>query len=136
MNELEKAFINNFVKKQYQERLLFEFNSDKKRENALDRFSHNIEDIVRADRIILSGTKISKPDIERELKLKKINALAYVISSRYIQGQFFDVQEALSFCEDECMPVIIIFSEKMAFIKAEVEYGAPMKMLLWNELKS
>ena len=126
--ELETAFVKNFIKKQYQERLLFELNSPKKREDFIWRFCHRTEVIVNPQRIILKGTKIAKEDLDNEIK--QIKGDVYVLSLDYPEGQMMNVQEALAYFEDEYMPVIIMFADNLAFIKTEVEYGAPEKYLL------
>ncbi|MCH5164520.1 MAG: hypothetical protein J1F36_05835 [Clostridiales bacterium] len=137
MNEdIEKAFIKNFIKKQYQERILFEFNSSKKRQHAIDRFSHDFENIINSEKIILMNSNLSILEIEKELKYKKINEFAYVISYKYTMGKFFNLKDALSYLDEEYLPVIIILSNNMALIKSETDKGSSTKMLLYNKVKS
>jgi hypothetical protein len=43
---IEQEFIKKYIDKGYQERLLLELRSAKRRTKALSRFSHNAEDIL------------------------------------------------------------------------------------------
>ena len=45
-SQKEKWFVNVYINKRYKERLNFEFSSQKKRQNALERFAHNTESII------------------------------------------------------------------------------------------
>lgn len=127
--DIEKKFVENFIQKRYRDRLLFELNSPKKRVDFLSRFCHNADEIIDPNKIVLKGKKIDT-DIEKELKQHKINDEVYVLSFKYSQGQSLGLQEALDYCEEENMPVIIILSDDLALIKTEVEFGAPLKLLL------
>ena len=46
-SNIEKEFVKSYIDKNYQERLLYELGSSKKRVNALSRFSHNAETILK-----------------------------------------------------------------------------------------
>ena len=46
-SKIEKEFVKSYIDKNYQERLLYELGSSKKRVNALSRFSHNAETILK-----------------------------------------------------------------------------------------
>ena len=43
----EKIFVNNFIVKRLQDRILYELSSFKYREKAIDRFSHNIDEFIK-----------------------------------------------------------------------------------------
>ena len=43
---IEQEFIKKYIDKGYQERLLLELSSAKRRTKALSRFSHNAEDVL------------------------------------------------------------------------------------------
>ena len=43
---IEQFFVKTYIDKDYQERLLFELNSMKKRSKALSRFSHDAETVL------------------------------------------------------------------------------------------
>ena len=44
---VEQFFVKTYIDKDYQERLLFELNSIKKRSKALSRFSHDVESFFK-----------------------------------------------------------------------------------------
>ena len=46
-SKIEKEFVKSYIDNNYQERLLYELGSSKKRVNALSRFSHNAETILK-----------------------------------------------------------------------------------------
>ena len=46
INMLELKFINEFIVKEKKDRLIYEFSNPQKRENAIMRFSHKVENIV------------------------------------------------------------------------------------------
>ena len=54
LDEIEKSFIECFVVKSKQDRLLFELGG-KKRRDGVGRFCHNAEEILRPEKIMMSG---------------------------------------------------------------------------------
>ena len=64
---IEQAFIKKYIDKGYQERLLLELSSAKRRTKALSRFSHNVEEILnknitkkKQSRILVTSRKQTK----------------------------------------------------------------------------
>ena len=55
----EKIFVNNFIVKRLRDRVLYELSSCKHREKAIDRFSHNIDDIIIYENIFMRSKNIS-----------------------------------------------------------------------------
>ena len=49
--DLEESFVNNYINPLYRDRLLFEFKSSKKRLTAIMRFSHNIDSLVKENKV-------------------------------------------------------------------------------------
>ena len=56
INMLELKFINEFIVKEKKDRLIYEFSNPQKRENAIMRFSHKVENIVN-DKFIWMSIK-------------------------------------------------------------------------------
>lgn len=118
--EMEKVFIEKFIKKDYQERIIYELT--KKREKALSRFSHNAYDILNKDNNILQihdkdsvVTLISSKDL--------INKDCYFIS-RFLDGEIIKLDVALKEAfEDLCSSIII--STNFVIIKEETIIGKP-----------
>ena len=47
----EKLFVEKFICKNYRDRIFYELNSKKKRENAIMRFCHDIENLIDTKKI-------------------------------------------------------------------------------------
>lgn len=109
---LEIKFINTFIVKEKQERLIHEFSNPKKRENALLRFSHNVESVV-SDNFIKY-----RCNIDKLAKLLNLSCNVYVISLLKIGGEICLYKEAISHLDEQYMPVIII-ADNYVIIKTE-----------------
>lgn len=75
---MEEKFVKMFTQKQYQDRLLFELNS-KKREKAIDRFSHNAKNILKENLILMQGANIKIEDVKKVLNIHKNSKEVYLI---------------------------------------------------------
>lgn len=116
--DLEEKFVNDFINPSYRDRLLFELKSSKKRLNALLRFSHNTNDLVKKDMIYSKLKKFEYDQLNNFLNEKNF----YVISFKYLNGIIMNVNEILDYISDECMPVIVCGNNN-AIIKKEFEKG-------------
>ena len=115
--EIEKEFLQNYIKREYQERILHELT--KKREKALSRFSHNAIELLKKE-LPISLIKNEK-DIESFRKLKNINEECYFIS-RFYDGTIMKLDNALKEAfHDSCASIII--TKTFIIIKEEVEIG-------------
>ena len=116
--DLEEKFVNDFINPSYRDRLLFELKTSKKRLNALMRFSHNTNDLVKKDMIYSKLKKFEYDQLNNFLNEKNF----YVISFKYLNGIIMNVNEILDYISDECMPVIVCGNNN-AIIKKEFEKG-------------
>lgn len=116
--DLEEKFVNDFINPSYRDRLLFELKTSKKRLNALMRFSHNTNDLVKKDMIYSKLKKFEYDQLYNFLNGKNF----YVISFKYLNGIIMNVNEILDYISDECMPVIVCGNNN-AIIKKEFEKG-------------
>ncbi len=116
--DLEEKFVNDFINPSYRDRLLFELKTSKKRLNALMRFNHNTNDLVKKDMIYSKLKKFEYDQLNNFLNGKNF----YVISFKYLNGIIMNVNEILDYISDECMPVIV-FGNNNAIIKKEFEKG-------------
>lgn len=116
--DLEEKFVNDFINPSYRDRLLFELKTSKKRLNALMRFSHNTNDLVKKDMIYSKLKKFEYNQLNNFLNEKNF----YVISFKYLNGIIMNVNEILDYISDECMPVIVCGNNN-AIIKKEFEKG-------------
>lgn len=128
MNKIiESGFVNAFVKKDKRDRFLFEL-FGKKRINALTKFAHRPKDIL-----------IEKYMHEVEDESKLLSALKEVgyccNNTAYILGGTHDGEEhmatdALKLVLDDSSASVCLLLNTLAFIKTEVEIGAPKMYLL------
>lgn len=116
--DLEEKFVNDFINPSYRDRLLFELKTSKKRLNALMRFSHNTNNLVKKDMIYSKLNKFEYDQLNNFLNGKNF----YVISFKYLNGIIMNVNETLDYISDECMPVIVCGNNN-AIIKKEFEKG-------------
>lgn len=116
--DLEEKFVNDFINPSYRDRLLFELKTSKKRLNALMRFSHNTNDLVKKDVVYSKLKKFEYDILNNFLNGKNF----YVISFKYLNGIIMNVNEILDYISDECMPVIVCGNNN-AIIKKEFEKG-------------
>lgn len=116
--DLEEKFVNDFINPSYRDRLLFELKTSKKRLNALMRFSHNTNDLVKKDMIYSKLKKFEYDQLNNFLDGKNF----YVISFKYLNGIIMNVNEILDYISDECMPIIVCGNNN-AIIKKEFEKG-------------
>lgn len=116
--DLEKKFVNDFINLSFRDRFLFELKSSKKRLDAVMRFSHNTENLIKKD-IVYS--RLKKFD-DNELRLFLKGQEFYVISFKYLDGIIMNINEVLEYIYDEYLPVII-YGNNVAVIKKEFEKG-------------
>ena len=114
INMLELKFINEFIVKEKKERLIYEFSNPKKRENAIMRFSHKVENIVN-DKFI--QCRCNMGNLSNNLAL---SGDVYIVSLEKIYGETCPYKEALIHLNEQYMPVIII-GENTVIIKSENE---------------
>ena len=113
-SKIEKEFVKSYIDKNYQERLLYELGSSKKRVNALSRFSHNAETILKQSvnkRIITSLGEFQEKDQS-----------VYIISWDEKDGITMPLSDAVSHLEASYMSVILI-GKDFSLIKEEAENG-------------
>ena len=120
----EQEFIKRYIDKGYQERLLLELSSAKRRTKALSRFSHNAEDVLNKN--------IFKKTITNLADIKENNQTVYVISWDENDGTQTSFTDAIKYCEMAYMSVILI-GESFALIKEETEGGQSKMFYLKND---
>lgn len=127
--EIEEMFAKTFLDKRINERVIFELQSNKKRGQAISRFCHSSEDMIKESciykktddfNILLSTIK--------DFPLPKV---CYVISSATeFDGKEILLETALKSCVGYGWPSILILNETLAIIETEQEYGASEKYIL------
>ena len=117
--DIETHFVRKCVKKEYQERVLFELKSKKHREKAISRFAHSAETVLNSSFLKYSFSNFTNKFIQNA-DVKN----CYVISNGLYDGHNLPIQEAVEFCQESYMTVILISSEFIA-IKEEFEKSVP-----------
>ena len=113
---IEQEFIKRYIDKGYQERLLLELGSAKRRTKALSRFSHNVEEILNKN--------ITKKTITNFSDIKETDQTIYVISWGKNDGTQTSFADAIKYCETAYTSVVLI-GKTFALIKEETEGGTP-----------
>ena len=113
-SKIEKEFIKSYIDKNYQERLLYELGSSKKRVNALSRFSHNAETILKQS--------VSKRIITSLGDFQEKDQTVYIISWDEKDGLTMPLSDAVRDLEASYMSVILI-GKDFSLIKEEAENG-------------
>lgn len=126
---MEEKFVKMFIQKQYQDRLLFELNS-KKREKAIDRFSHNAKNVLKENLILMQGANIKIEDVKKVLNIHKNSKEVYLISLNSLYDKkLMKFELAFNIFLDEYLPMIII-GETFALIRQETSGNLSLKYVL------
>ena len=117
----EEEFVKMYIDKDYQERLLYELGSTKKRSNALTRFSHNAETILKKG--------VSKKNITSFNEFQEKDQTVYVISWDEKDGTTMSLSDAIRYLESSYMSAILI-GKDFSLIKEEPEKGGAKYFIL------
>lgn len=130
-------FVNNFLIRQKQERILFEF--QKKRSRAIDRFSHDVKVLLNSNKILLSGEHLRIDDIVKALQDYNISlrAMVCIISgNETLDNNIISLQEGIKFFFNDYLQMVITDGEHFALIKEETSGSYSQKYVLINQVKS
>ena len=112
----ESEFIHKHIKKEYQERLLFELQSSKRREKALSRFAHSSQTILK-EYFVKSKSVPSFNNLPFKIDFSE---KCYIISGGENDGITLPLNQAIEFCQKSYMVAILITS-KIIIVKEECE---------------
>ena len=121
---IEQEFIKKYIDKGYQERLLLELSSAKRRTKALSRFSHTIEETLNKNTIKKTVTNFSD--------IKENDKTVYIISWDENDGTQISFADAIKYCEAAYTSVVLI-GKTFALIKEEIEGGQSKMFYLKND---
>ena len=113
-SEIEQEFAKKYIDKNYQERLIYEFGSSKKRVNALSRFSHDFQSILKQS--------VSKKIITNIEELQERDQMVYIISWDEKDGTTINLSDAVRYLENSYMSAILI-GKDFSLVKTEIENG-------------
>lgn len=118
---VEQFFVKTYIDKDYQERLLFELNSIKKRSKALSRFSHDVESVFKKS--------VNKKIISNLDDFQEKDQTVYVISWDEKDGTTMSLSDAIRYLESSYMSAILI-GKDFSLIKEEPEKGGAKYFIL------
>ena len=129
IEEIEKTFVDKFIIKSQKDRLLFEL-SGKKRQNAIGRFCHSTENIIKSDRIVSSGDTLFSDEILAIAKQYNVSGLCYIIAyNKNLDRKSCTLNDALNFVLGNGMAAIIICNN-LVVIETEQCFGTPIRYIL------
>ena len=124
MNYYIDAFITKYIKSHRKDRLKYEINSVKKKENFIDHFCHDTKKYVDERKIFFYGKPYECFDI-----LKSNNTdVFFVISYIYIDGIMMNLKELELYIEKEYMAIVAI-TKDLAVIKEEGDFKSNILIL-------
>ena len=132
-SEIEKRFVNNFIRKGRRERSLWALSkAGKKRTEFLNRFHNQWPDLIDQKKCELWDITDSNNVLDRissQLKLKESDVM-YTISYYNTDGQIMHLRNALDKSQSKGCACLLISSDGSKFyFKAEQEVGTPKKYL-------
>lgn len=119
--DTEQEFVRNYIDKNFQDRLIYELSSSKKRVNAMARFSHNAEAVL--------DKSLNKKVIKSHDEIRESDKTLYLISSGENDGVTLPFSDAIRHCENSYSAVIVI-GKGFSLIKEETECGKPKMLYL------
>lgn len=133
---METKFVNNFLIRQKQERILFEFQN--KRCRAVDRFSHDAKLILNSNKIILSGEHLRIEDVMKVLHDYNISleVMSFIISgNETLDKNIIRLREAIKLFFNDYLQMVVTDGEHFALIKEETSGSYSQKYVLINHVK-
>lgn len=133
-NDIEKIFVTKFVVKNYQERILFELNSVKKRERALSRFAHDAKTFLQLQKIVVQSSQLSFEDIKKYIpQALSGKEYCYIIGGDNYDKKIDIFNNVFGKAMEYPMSLIIMCGTNIAIVKEELDTGCPIKYLLYCE---
>ncbi len=128
----ERYFVENFVRKQRQERLLHELTDKRKRYAGLDRFCHKAEDILDLNKVLISGQNLEKEPVYADF-IDFHDQFCYLMSpSENFDRLQMPLRDALDLLYYNLDASVIVGSD-FAIVTTEIEKGGQMTYLLTNK---
>lgn len=132
--DIERIFVTKFVAENYQERILFELNSFKKREKALARFAHDAKDFLQLQKIVIQTHQISVEDINKKIVPPLSGKeLCYIIGGDSYDKTSDNFNNAFLKLMEYPMSLIIMCGTNVAIVKEELVTSSPIKYVLYSE---
>lgn len=128
---LEEKFVQTFCEKRIRDRLIFELKNTKKRKDAIGRFCHDIDNLIKQPYILQTSNKWTSDDIISIIhNISKSNRCYIIAFDEDIDGKNTSLADGIKECFYRGMATINIIDEKTAIIKSEQSFGASQKYIL------
>ena len=120
-DSIEERFVKAFVRKERQERLLYELMTPKKRYDGISRFCHQAQDLLEPSKIAMEGEDLERrPDFERFVQ--RHDEVCRVLSpDSFLNEQDLPFPTAVEQAA-LCCDAVLIIGNGFAVV-----YGEPMK---------
>lgn len=126
----EKTFCSLFIDKRMRDRIFYELQSPVKRRNALGRFCHNAEKIIRTDRIVnVNACPNAKELADGLIHMAGINT-GYFISLSEQDGNEALLEQGIAEAIRIGMGFAVLVGDSIALIREEQMFGAPKVYVL------
>lgn len=127
---IEETFVKKFILKEKRERVLYELNSVKKRNQVI----HNLMNFLDKRFAVLYESKITDEGMRSLLKqYYNINKECYVIADSNDDGKVIPFKKAFAHMTEGCVDYLIILGNSTVVMKEEVVFGTPAKIILHRE---
>ena len=125
----ETYFVESYIKKDRQKRMLYELTTPKKRYEGLDRFCHNSSKLIDHNKVILEGDDLERqPEFFNFIKKHRENCLILSPDS-FIDGSVMTLPLALKAAADS-FDAVIVLGYDYCLVYGEVEKGGREKYLM------
>ena len=126
-SNIEKIFVENFIDKEYRERIIYELSSNKKREKALSRLSHDAINILYRERIIIQSCQLLYDDIKNYMRGSE---KCYLLGGN-IDQSIMRLKDCFNECMNNPLSVVIICDNGLVIVKEELTIGPPTKYVMY-----
>lgn len=129
--EIEKLFVDKFIKKECRERRFYELSSKKKREEGII----NLFDCVDNRYVIFNDVKSDYEGVLRIVASKfALKNECYIIAERDARdGTFMPAKQAIEEYYYDSGHAVLLFGEKLVFIKTEPLWSSAERKVLFRE---
>ena len=128
--EIEKQFIEQFIRRERRERLFMELGNPKKRRSGICRFCHRADEVLNMRRVICRCDSLYDEEIERMLSGRSCGEECYIIAyAEYLDGRVMTWREAWKEVNGNGMPAIMVF-DGFCMIETEQVQGPAEKFVL------
>ena len=129
----EERFVQQFIRKNRRERLLFELGSKRKRYDGISRFCHQAEDFLDQNKIVLQGEDLERQNEFRKFIMKHKEDCYILSPDPDLNEAVLPLETAVIRAAMNCDAVVII-GENYAIVFTEA-MKTRGKYLLVNEVK-